>query len=1227
MMMKTVSCARSSRSSIKAWQLTSVCILAVLLSVSFTAWAQSTTGTGSIQGTVTDQTGAVVAGAKVTITNKATAAAFHLNASSAGSYSSGPIQPGDYVVRVEGKGFKTMNLAVTVQVGNTSTVNLQMELGQESQVVEVQGGAVAINTEQATVQGTINLDQIENLPVNGRNFLDLAQLEPGVQIQEGSTFDPTKNGFSSISFEGRFGRTARIEVDGVDVSDETVGTTTQNIPASAIQEFQLSQSSLDLSTELTSSGAVNVTTRSGANTMHGEAFGLFRGNQTAAALPGPTAPPFQREQFGGNLGGAIIKDKLFWFLDGERTKQNLGAAEPFSAPFDTLNTTFVEPYREFMSDERVDWNIKGNARAFYRFNFDQNSDSRPYGSASSLQGFKNADHTVTHAVGIDFSTGAYSHSIRFEYLKFRNGIGDGTSSITAGPDNPIPGLGINIGAPILGNCVISKGGAYCGGPNLLAPQQTIQSDHQLKYDGSKIIGKHIFRYGAAFNHLQGGGLAAFFTYPQVGTTFTGASSDPTSYPSDWVFLGNGVGFSTAKASFGFPGGGLGPDNRFEIYVGDAWKVTPRFSLQLGLHYGHDTGRVDSDLGSLPALNQWGQGLGNQVRTPGDNFGPQVGFAWDATGKGKTVIRGGGGLFFENSIWNNVLFDSPARIPKGIFSYTPLVCAGGGAAPFNWPTSPGPIGSSIAGGAGTVTSATQVTPNFCGETISTAGPQILALSGAFKTAAAANVGLQPNPNFVGSTLNAANANGFDLFAPNYRTPRSWQMNLGFQHEFRPGTVLTADYIRNIGEHFMLVVDANHSGSARSFNLANAIAARDSAQAANGCPAGSGQAGCVYAAQLKAATKAGLNGEAASVAALAGSQSAYSTAGLDSNNAVTGGGPCPFCAFPGTDGFTGVNDGALGTLDLLQPVGRSVYSGLQVKLVQQVRNPFRGVKSANFQVSYSLSRFTSQVQDGDFVNLAINNDNPDQFTGPNALDRTHQISFGGTFDMPFFTRLSLIGHFYSPLAQNLALPQLTSGGEIFATDWLGSGIGSGEAGMPVPGTNNGEFQRGAYIDNLQSLITHYNNSSAGTLTPAGAAVVNGGVMTSADMSTLAWQMPALSSVPNGAVGFSWLKSLDLKAAWPIRIRERLTIEPSASIFNMFNFANSFLPGNLPGTVVGTLGPADPGCVAIGTCAVSPLAASSVGGVTSQSLLPYRASFQSGTYALGAPRQFEFGLSIRF
>src|SRR4029078_6806092 len=126
-------------------------------------------------------------------------------------------------------------------------------------------------------------------------------------------FDPTKAGYSSISFGGRFGRTARINVDGVDVSDETVGTTTADIPASAIDEFQLSQSSLDLSNDLTSSRGVNVTTKSGTNAFHGEAFEFLRDHTFNANVPGGTDNPFQRHQFGGRFGGPIIKNKLFFF--------------------------------------------------------------------------------------------------------------------------------------------------------------------------------------------------------------------------------------------------------------------------------------------------------------------------------------------------------------------------------------------------------------------------------------------------------------------------------------------------------------------------------------------------------------------------------------------------------------------------------------------------------------------------------------------------------------------------------------------------------------------------------------------------------------------------------------------------------------------------------------------------------------------------------------------------
>jgi len=284
----------------------------------------------------------------------------------------------------------------------------------------------------------------------------------------------------------------------------------------------------------------------------------------------------------------------------------------------------------------------------------------------------------------------------------------------------------------------------------------------------------------------------------------------------------------------------------------------------------------------------------------------------------------------------------------------------------------------------------------------------------------------------------------------------------------------------------------------------------------------------------------------------------------------------------------------------------------------------VKAANFQVSYALSKFVSQVQDQDFVTLATNNDNPTQFTGPDGLDRKHQISFGGTFDLPFFTRISLIGHFYSALPQNLLLPQLTSGGEIFASDWLGSGLGSGLAGEPVPGTQIGQFERGTNAGNLQNLINNYNGKFAGTLTPAGNQLVNNAVMTNADMSALGWVMPQLPRVPSGAQDFGWLKGFDFKASWPIKVTEGLKIEPSVSIFNLFNFSNAFLGGNLP---LEQLTPSDTSCVATGTCASTLLASNAVGGVTRQTILPFRATFQSGTYALGAPRQIEFGLKVDF
>lgn len=238
---------------------------ALLVSVSYLALAQTTVSQGSIQGTVADPTNAVVPGATITITSLATGQVVTVNTTSAGTYNSGGLPVGEYQVRVQAKGFKTEQLTIPVQITVTSSGNVKLEVGQETTTVEVQASDVAVNTEQSSVQGVLSGEQIDNMPINGRSFLDLAQLEPGVQMQDGGNFDPTKVGYNALSINGDFGRTPRIEVDGLDVSDENVGTTTQNIALSSIQEFSIGRSSLDISTEITSSGSVNLATRSGTN--------------------------------------------------------------------------------------------------------------------------------------------------------------------------------------------------------------------------------------------------------------------------------------------------------------------------------------------------------------------------------------------------------------------------------------------------------------------------------------------------------------------------------------------------------------------------------------------------------------------------------------------------------------------------------------------------------------------------------------------------------------------------------------------------------------------------------------------------------------------------------------------------------------------------------------------------------------------------------------------------
>src|SRR5579859_5175476 len=1140
---------------------------AFILCISFTtfsllpAGAQSTVATGSIQGTVTDPNGAVVPGATVTITNKATGQVNKITSSGSGTYASGALIPGEYEIRVEAKGFKTQVVSATVQVGVITAGNTKLSLGQSTEIVEVTGSAIAVNTEQATVQGVLTTQQIENLPINGRNFLDLAQLEPGVQIQDGGNFDPTKNGFSSVSFGGRFGRTARIEVDGVDISDETVGTTTQNLPASSIQEFQVSQSSLDLSTELTSSGAVNVVTRSGSNKWHGEAFYLFRDHSVGAKIS-DTDVPFQRNNFGGNLGGPIFKDKLFFFIDGERAKQDFIESVANAGPFGSLNGGFNSPFRDTSAFGKLDWRIAENAHIFYRFSYEQNRNVRGF-IPNSFQPFANVNNTPVHVVGLDFNTGTFTHAVRFGYTKFRNGITDATQT---GVFNPAPAISLTIGSDPF--CLTGGADAFCSGPNLLAPQKTYQQNIQAKYDGSKTIHAHILRYGFGYNHIQGGGFAKFFALaPTVNADvtdfnpavhpFAGGAGNPLNYPVQLVVMGNGQGFSSEKPAFGLPGGGLGPDNRIQFYVGDAWKIRPNLTINFGTRYVRDTGRTDSDIGPIPCsqldpalaaplaaagtpcngniLDLWGQGLGNRVRNPAHNFGPSAGFAWDPTSSGKTVIRGGAGLYYENSIFNNNLFNRPGRLAQGLFLNEAVPCAGGSTTGFTLPGgAPFPAGTDPA--------------LLCGQPMGVVATQLGQLQAAYQAAVLAQ-GPATNGAFIGNTLAAGGGiDGINMFAPNYRPPRSVQMNIGFEHQLGKGVVWTTDYVRNVGTHTLLAIDVNHVGDVRFFSKANATAAIAATNASFGCGASAS------AAATNCAITAG-----ATVADYAGN-------GLDSGTNLCGGFPCPTAAFPGQNPNLGVNQ-------MLFPAGRSTYNGLETSIRANVHNPFWGVKGLNWQFSYALSRYLGSALDSDFINTAQDNNNPNAFLGPNGLDRTHQVSFGGTFELPGNLRFSTIGHIYSPLPVSLLLPGGGPGG-IFISDATGDGSGDGSGvyslGDLVPGTKIGAFGRKIKSNNLTAFINNYNATIAGTPTPAGQVLIQNGLFNAAQLQSIGAVFPTLQAPANPDIGLGWLKTVDLKLAYLLKFRESLSLEPSVSIFNALNMRNTDLPGNtLNGNLDGSPG----------------------------------------------------------
>lgn len=534
-----------NHASQRAWL--SVFVTAAFMLLTTASFAQSPTG--DIRGRVTDPSGAVVPNASVTLVDVDTNRTVTVPVTTDGLFSALHLIPGNYKVTAKAANFSPAQANLVVQAGQVSNANLQLTVGKTSTTVEVTAaGGNQVNTSDAKVDGVLTAREIENMPMDQRNFLDLAGTQPGVSVRDGGNIDPTKSAaYRTVGIDGRSGTGTRVQLDGIDITDETVGTTTANISADGVQEFELQQSNLDLSTSLTSSGSISIISRSGTNGFHGSAFEFFR-DQHMGARPGfsPEAVPFRRHQYGFRVGGPIIKNRLFWFANGEKTAQ---VQQSFTSitnfPVNGVNCAAGcfggSPLNIRYLTGRLDANITQNLRAFYHFN---HNDDVSTGGTIPVSPFQNVDWTNVHIAGLDYLHGRFTHSYRFGYVNFNNRIVSQSF-----PGFPFPqtseGTPFNLA---VGNLTI--------GPNALAPQETDQNNYQNKYDGSFAFGRHTLRYGFELNHVVLGGFANFAGPLSVtGIYNNGFISGDLSNPLDYQFsdfsTGPNNGFFTVGACQGF----------------------------------------------------------------------------------------------------------------------------------------------------------------------------------------------------------------------------------------------------------------------------------------------------------------------------------------------------------------------------------------------------------------------------------------------------------------------------------------------------------------------------------------------------------------------------------------------------------------------------------------------------------------------------------------------------
>ena len=658
-----------------------------LLSLVCAALALAQNATGSITGTVTDPNNEVITNAIITVTSKATGAIRKLTTKGEGNYTVESLLPGEYEVKVETPGFVTQLQLLSVQVGASATGNFSLTIGASNQTIEVTGGAPIINTTDTVVGGVVNREAIENLPLNGRSFLSVALLEPGVTVTYAATSGAGNvNNFFQVSVGSAPQSMTLISVDGARVNDRVTGGTSQNFSAETVQEFQIQTNNFDLSSGTVATGAINIVSRTGTNKFHGSSFFFFRDhnmaafsairrpteiqpngqplspfcvNRTSAACDSVSDPYFVRKQFGGSVGGPIKKDKLFFFVNYERADQVGANTITFNDPaLLGFNHVAKQPFIQDLANLRIDYTLNQKHTAFLRSSVDSNNSISGQGSGLESLWIKSSNFSYQENLGVtSVLKPTLVNDLRFSYGYFRNFLDAPSQADCEQISSGLPGACYGLGGVRLN---VGAAGTFLFGNSVNIPQDRHQRTYQLTDNVNWTRGSHRVRFGGSYEYSTGHGTwnqnyqGQFTVYSPTQVQ----ALNPTLYAALPASLKTGVGVTIADIlqlpMQGTLSIGIGdptqpaPYNQDKIlgnhflrfYGQDAWQVRPGFTLNYGLGWSFESNILYHDI-DLPAYLTPIVGadkIGKTIPQRLKNFDPAFGFAWALGKEQKTVIR-------------------------------------------------------------------------------------------------------------------------------------------------------------------------------------------------------------------------------------------------------------------------------------------------------------------------------------------------------------------------------------------------------------------------------------------------------------------------------------------------------------------------------------------------------------------------------------------------------------